>query len=355
MRAPATSGIDPLNELIVTRVSTRVILLDPDRPDPDALDLGARIIKQGGLVAFATETVYGLGANATDAVAVARIFAAKERPAINPLIVHVLNSAQARACVAEWPVSAERLARSFWPGPLTLVLRRSGLIPDQVTAGQDTVAIRAPRGTVAAALIERAQRPIAAPSANRANRISPTRAEHVLADLDGRVDLILESGPTALGLESTVIDLNVPEPRILRPGPITREALQEVLGCRVLEPIVVPAGDRLSSPGQMAVHYAPTTPAMRVQSTGELRGVADREGVALVVIGEHESAALSGFAARFEMITPEQAARQLYDVLHRCDALHLRSIIIVMPPDEPTWSAVRDRLLRATRPLRDGD
>ena len=335
-------------------LSTRMIGLDPDRPDSETLNLAAEIIKQGGLVAFATETVYGLGASAIDPAAVARIFAAKERPAINPLIVHVLDAEQARACVAGWPAAAERLAAAYWPGPLTLVLERSALIPDEVTAGHDTVAIRAPRGKVAAGLIERAGLPIAAPSANRANRISPTRAEHVLADLDGRVDLILDSGPTTIGLESTVVDLTADEPRLLRPGPITRGAIEDVLGRRVLELAVVHAGDRLASPGQMAVHYAPTTRALRVESIEELKGVSERDQIALLVIGEHDSSALSGFTARFEMIAPDQAARQLYDVLHRCDALRLGLIIVVMPPDEPVWKAVRDRLLRATGPLREG-
>lgn len=225
MRAPATSGIDPLNELIVTRVSTRVILLDPDRPDPDALDLGARIIKQGGLVAFATETVYGLGANATDAVAVADLRG--QGTAGNQSVDCPCAEQRPGASLCGRMAGLGRTSRPF-------VLAWSAH-PGASTFGVDTRSSDSrsghgchprTRGTVAAALIERAQRPIAAPSANRANRISPTRAEHVLADLDGRVDLILESGPTALGLESTVIDLNVPEPRILRPGPITRECFK---------------------------------------------------------------------------------------------------------------------------------
>ena len=187
-------------------------------------------MRRGGLVAFATETVYGLGAIATLPEAVSRIFAAKERPAINPVIVHVAGVAQAGHCVAEWPATAQTLAERFWPGPLTLVLNRSAIIPDQVTAGNDTVGVRAPAGKVARGLIERTGQPIAAPSANRSNRISPTRAEHVLADLDGRIDLIIDSGPTALGLESTVLDLTTSTPRLLRPGPISIEELEAVLG-----------------------------------------------------------------------------------------------------------------------------
>ena len=194
--------------------ATPVIVVRPDQPDPTALDTAAKILRRGGMVAFATETVYGLGAMATDPQAVSRIFAAKQRlTAINPVIVHVAGVAQARECVALWPATAQSLAARFWPGPLTLVLNRSAIIPDQVTAGHDTVGVRAPAGKVARGLIERAGQPIAAPSANRANRISPTRAEHVLADLDGRIDLIIDSGPTALGLESTVLDLTTAAPR----------------------------------------------------------------------------------------------------------------------------------------------
>ena len=220
--------------------ATRVVVVDPEDPDPTALDMAAAVLKQGGLVAFATETVYGLGAIATDPVAVARIFAAKERPAINPVIVHVASAGGAADCVAHWPPAAQRLAAQFWPGALTLVLPRSGIIPDQVTAGHHTVAVRAPAGKVARGLIARTGQPIAAPSANRANRISPTRADHVQADLDGRVDLIIDSGPTALGLESTVLDLTTTSPRLLRPGPISIKELENVLGVSVDEPVVTP-------------------------------------------------------------------------------------------------------------------
>ena len=323
----------------------------PDQPDPSALDWAAEILKQGGLVAFATETVYGLGALATDPKAVSRIFAAKERPVINPVIVHVADVAQARDCVAEWPAKARSLAARFWPGPLTLVLTRSRIIPDQVTAGHDTVGVRAPAGKVARGLLERTGQPIAAPSANRANRISPTRAEHVMADLDGRIDLIIDSGPTTIGLESTVLDLTTPVPRLLRPGPISVSELETALGGRVIEHVAAKSGDRLSSPGQLPVHYAPITPAVRVNSSGELGRMGYCENMALVVIGEHSPFSLSGFAASYALETPDEASRELYDILHRCDLLGVRSIIVVMPPDEPEWRAVRDRLLRATRAL----
>jgi L-threonylcarbamoyladenylate synthase len=333
------------------RHTTRVIVVDPEEPDPRALDTAAGILRRGGLVAFATETVYGLGAIATNREAVSRIFAAKERPAINPVIVHVASVAQARDCVADWPATAQQLTAQFWPGPLTLVLKRSSIIPSVVTAGHDTVGVRAPAGKVALGLIDRTGQPVAAPSANRANRLSPTRAEHVLADLDGRVDLIIDSGPTALGLESTVLDLTTPVPRLLRPGPISIKELEAALAARVVEFTSSKASDRLSSPGQLPIHYAPSTPSFRADSPDEMGGMGYCANMALVVIGDHNTLSLSAFGACFALKTPDGAARQLYDILHRCDLLGLRSIVVLMPPDAPDWRAVRDRLLRATRPL----
>jgi L-threonylcarbamoyladenylate synthase len=331
--------------------ATRLIAVDPDQPDPTVLDLAAEILRQGGLVAFATETVYGLGAIATEPAAVSRIFAAKQRPALNPVIVHVATIAQAKRCASEWPTTAQTLACRFWPGPLTLVVRRSAIIPDQVTAGHDTVGVRAPAGKVAHGLIERTAAPIAAPSANLANRISPTRAEHVLADLEGRIDLVIDSGPTAVGLESTVVDLTGQTPRLLRPGPISRAQLEEALGESVSEDDATLSHDRPTSPGQLSVHYAPATRSFRIHSGVELGGMGNCENMAVVVIGEHSTPSLSGFGAHHAVRTPEEASRQLYDILHRCDSLGVGSIIVLMPPDEPRWRAVRDRLLRATRPF----
>ena len=232
----------------------------PDHPDAAVLDAAVDTWSRGGLVAFATETVYGLGGIATDVASVGRIFEAKGRPAINPLIVHVASIAQARDCVAEWPIGGGVPGHTvLGPGPLTLVLNRAEIIPDLVTAGKGTVAVRVPAGKVALGLIDRLGLPISAPSANRSNRLSPTRAEHVLADLDGRIDLIIDSGPTAIGLESTVLDLTTTPPRLLRPGPITRRDLEEALdGERVEEHTPGESIERPLSPGaEMAVHYAP--------------------------------------------------------------------------------------------------
>jgi L-threonylcarbamoyladenylate synthase len=331
---------------------TRVIAVDSMHPDPVALDLAAQVLTGGGLVAFATETVYGLGAIATRPAAVARIFAVKGRPAVNPLIVHVAGIPEARVCTTDWPADAQRLAERFWPGPLTLVLPRHALIPDVVTAGLPTVALRSPRGAVARGLIERVGQPIAAPSANASNRISATRAEHVLADLGNQIEFVLDSGPTTVGLESTVLDLTGLSPRILRPGPITRAELEQALAGRaVLDQAPREHAALPMSPGQMPVHYAPRTPAYHARSLDELGGLANPEALALIVIGEHSSTGVLAGSADFVLDTPESATKALYDVLHRCDALARAAIVVVLPPDLPEWRAVRDRLMRACRPL----
>jgi L-threonylcarbamoyladenylate synthase len=331
--------------------TTRVIAVDSEEPAPWALEVAAEVLQHGGLVAFATETVYGLGADATNPEAVARIFAAKGRPAFNPLIVHASGTAMARTCVRDWPDAADALATAFWPGPLTLVVPRSERIPDIVTAGGATVGLRVPRPAIARRLITTAGRPIAAPSANRSTRTSPTRAEHVVEDLGGRIDLILDSGPTAVGLESTVLDLTPRHPRVLRPGPITAGEIAHVLGVNVVETTdePQPAGP-LSSPGQMDVHYAPRTCAVRVDAPGDLGGLRWPPRAALLVIGPHTIASLSSSLHQFRLETPEAAARDLYAVLHECDRLQLDLVVVLPPPDRPEWAAVRDRIRRATQP-----
>ena len=336
---------------------TRVIPVDPDEPDPAAIAEAAEVLRHGGLVAFATETVYGLGADATNPEAVARIFEAKGRPATNPLIVHVSHQAGALACVSRWPDRAELLADRFWPGPLTLVLPRSPIIPDIVTAGHDTVGVRVPRPKVARKLIRAAGRPIAAPSANRSTGVSPTAAEHVLEDLDGKVDLILDSGRAAIGLESTVLDLSGRHPTVLRPGRITQEVLARTLG----EPV-----DRLESqveasefrsPGLMSIHYAPRKPAYRIDRD---RFVAHPVGgrYLLISIGRLPDPWPRGPArhrAHVRHHSPASAARSLYHHLHALDRdAELDYLAIIPPPDEPRWRAVRDRIWRATRPWPDG-
>jgi L-threonylcarbamoyladenylate synthase len=334
--------------------TTRTLSIATDDPDPAAIEQAAELIRGGGLVAFATETVYGLGADATSAEAIDRIYWAKGRPGTNPLIVHIDTIDRGRFCVADWPEHAEILARAFWPGPLTLVLPRSEAIPDAATAGLATVGIRMPRPASARRLVAAAGLPIAAPSANRSNRLSPTTAAHVLQDLDGRIDLILDSGPTDVGLESTIVDLTTREPRILRPGPITGAELQHVLkGLHVRhaegESSAVDAS--MLSPGRMPVHYAPRTRTVRVRSVEQLDRIDWPERSALVVLGSHErSPEVPDSVHEFDLSTPELAARELYATLHACDALDLELIVILPPADLPEWQAIRDRVQRASKP-----
>ncbi len=335
-------------------VHGRTCKVDPHESGPGRhRQPAARLLLEGGLVAFATETVYGLGAIATEPAAVARIFAAKGRPAVNPLIVHVAGIDEARVCVEHWPDAAECLARRFWPGPLTLVLERSAVIPDVVTAGKTTVAVRVPAGKVARGLIERVGQPIAAPSANRSNRISPTRAEHVLADLDGRIDLIIDSGPTDLGLESTVLDLTAAPPRLLRSGPVPRSELEDALGGRpIVEGIAGESSASPSSPGQMPVHYAPRTPSFRVDTIeragrprrpsaarGDRIRAASRRGTSGDDVSVRTGHAGDGGSPALRHSSPVRLAGRRLD--HRADAAR-----------RAAWRAVRDRLLRDVTPDR---
>jgi L-threonylcarbamoyladenylate synthase len=327
---------------------TRVLPIDPNDPDPDALRTAAAVIGAGGLVAFPTETVYGLGANALNPAAVRAIFAAKGRPPGNPLIVHVADERMCDRVVAVWSGPARSLAARFWPGPLTLVLPRAPAVPPEVTGGGPTVGVRVPGHPVALALIREAGVPLAAPSANQSSQVSPTRAEHVRAGLDGRIDLILDGGPTPNGIESTVVDLTSDPPVVLRPGPISRSALEQVIGPvrdRGVEPPIGP----LPSPGLLPRHYAPRTPVelFPTAADAEARAVELRAAgarVAVVVIGS--DAGVDGVSMPAE---PTGYAARLYDVLHDLDARGLGRILIELPPDSEEWRAVRDRLTRAAR------
>ena len=335
------------------RIFTRTIAISAAHPEPDLIAGAAEILRAGGLVAFPTETVYGLGADATNPVAVGRIFEAKGRPSTNPLIVHADCLELAIACVAKdaWTEQARALAHAFWPGSLTIVLPKSELIPDIVTAGQPTVAVRVPRSSVALSLIRATGKPLAAPSANRSTGVSPTMAAHVLEDLDGAIELILDAGPTEVGLESTVVDLTTREPHILRPGPITASQIRHVLhGTRVHE--ADPSQARLElpakSPGLSPLHYAPKSP-MRLVTLDQLGAWCPAAGqrVGLLVCG-HAAVPLEfepEVAAFFS--TPELAARNLYSTLHAWDRHAFDVILVVPPPRGEEWAAVRDRLTRA--------
>jgi L-threonylcarbamoyladenylate synthase len=249
-----------------TAVPTRLLRVDPVRPAPEALAEAGAVLRQGGLVAFPTETVYGLGANALDPVAVRKIFAAKGRPGDNPLIVHVAGRESLAGLVASVPELAWTLIDRFWPGPLTLVLLKAGQVPDGVTAGLPTVGVRMPAHRVALGLIAAAGVPVAAPSANRSGRPSPTTADHVREDLQGRVELILDGGPTGVGVESTVVDVTGPVPVLLRPGGVPLEDLRRVAGEVAVDPALVGQEvERPKSPGMKYTHYAPQAPLVLIE------------------------------------------------------------------------------------------
>lgn len=328
----------------------RLIAIDPDQPDPDIIAEAASILRSGGLVAFPTETVYGLGADATDASAVRKIFEAKGRPQTNPLIVHCESVDRiVRECVTHWPADAQRLADSFWPGPLTLILPKSARVPAETTAGMAFVGVRIPASTVARALIAAADRPIAAPSANRSNRLSPSRAEHVASDLGDRIGLILDAGPCSAGVESTVLDLSGSEPRILRPGPIGAKAIETVLGKRVLVAESVVAEDRARvSPGQSRLHYSPRKP-LKIVHGDEL---SETPGLATLILGlGFGDASSPGLCpSRIHLSDAKTTERSLYDTLHRWDddpSIREIQVCFGHETDSPAWAAVRDRIGRA--------
>ena len=331
-------------------MTTAVIAIDVRRPEPAALARAAEVLRGGGLVAFPTETVYGLGANALDRTALARIFAAKGRPATNPVIVHVANITEVRRVAASWPPVAQALADRFWPGPLTLVLEKHPNLPDIVTAGGPTVAVRSPAHAVAQGLIQAAGLPIAAPSANLSTRISPTRAEHVLRGLEGKIDLLLDGGPTYGGLESTVLDLTTNPPTLLRPGLISPAAIEAVIGPIERAPQDGKSADATSlrSPGLLARHYAPAV-ALECVADGrsrvqQLREAGLRVGWLALDVGDHNDCGVFTLSMPAD---PAAYAAQLYAALHTLEALAPDRIVVELPPDEEAWLAVRDRLRRA--------
>jgi L-threonylcarbamoyladenylate synthase len=300
------------------------------QPTREALERAAEIIRSGGLVAFPTETVYGLGANALDTDAVARIYEAKGRPFASPLIVHVLDEVAARALASEWPKQAQQLAQRFWPGPLTLVLRKAETVPDLVTAGLDSVGIRVPANPVALALIRAAGVPIAAPSANLFTHLSPTTAQHVESGLGTRVDMILDGGATTVGIESTVVSLRRTPPSILRPGMISQSELQAATGIAWQREVDrTRISDGAESPGQQPRHYAPRTP--------------------FYVLGPGMDRP-SGRGRIIELPADRESyAHQLYAELHRADQQGWDWIAVLRPPDTAEWSGILDRLKRAAQ------
>jgi L-threonylcarbamoyladenylate synthase len=308
---------------------------------PEAIERAAAALRAGALVAFPTETVYGLGADATSARAIAALYEAKGRPRFNPLIVHVMDR-DAAAALAQFTPAAERLAAAFWPGPLTLVLAKQPdcSVAELATAGLDTVAVRVPSHPVAQALLHAAELPIAAPSANRSGHVSPTTAAHVEADLGDRVALILDGGPAPLGLESTVVDATGAEPVVLRLGAVAREDLARAFG----RPVAVAGGDpsQPASPGMLARHYAP-----RARLRLDARDV--HEGEALLAFGPllpHHEGPMINLSPTGDLL---EAAGNLFAALRTLDASGVATIAVMPIPEQGLGEAINDRLRRAAK------
>jgi L-threonylcarbamoyladenylate synthase len=304
----------------------------------------AEILRRGGLVAFPTETVYGLGADASSREAMARLYRVKGRPADHPVIVHFSDAATALSWTREIPDAARTLAAKFWPGPLTLILKRAAHVGDFITGGQDTVGVRVPGHPVAHELLVKFAGGLAAPSANRFGRISPTTAQHVRDDLGQDVDYVLDGGACGIGIESTIVDVSGDAPRLLRPGGVSLAELENALGGK----LTMPDAGAPRVPGALPVHYAPKTPA-RLVRPGQLGDEIAKHGT---------RAAVLAFAARDRRVNcwlrmprdPAAYAQRLYAALRELDAAGCNTILIETPPDAPEWMAVRDRLARAALP-----
>ena len=314
--------------------------------DDSELSRAVAVLRAGGLVAFPTETVYGLGADAANPAAVRSIFEAKGRPAAHPVIVHLADAVQLANWAREVPEAARRLARKFWPGPLTVILRRASAVSDVVTGGQDTVAVRVPAHPLAQQLLARFGGGIAAPSANRHGRVSATTAEHVRREFGAAVDCVLDGGEARIGIESTIVDLSGGHPALLRPGWITAAEIEKVLEM----PLRAPAENAPRAPGTLAAHYAPQTPLTLVEGRllPELAATLTRQGKAVAVLALSEGRALrpglQWIAAPRE---PAGYAHELYSNLRTLDAARCDAILVEQPPQAPEWAAINDRLARA--------
>ena len=349
-------------------MKTRVIQVDRERPDPAAIEEAAAALREGKLVVFPTETVYGLGAQALDPVAVQKIFDAKERPANDPLIVHLAHIGQVNQCAVGMPAGARKLGLSFWAGPLTLILQKKPEVPDLVTAGLPSEALRVPSHRVARALMEMAGVPIAAPSANRFSRPSPTTAAHVIEDLDGRVDLILDAGPTDIGLESTIVDFTVEPPVLRRPGGITFEQVHSLVPEVIVQSGQAEGEAPQAAPGQMTRHYAPraeltlyegpSDAVVRRVSADVRSATAGGDRVGILAPDEDLSAlapeiASRASAGRIETVPYgsradlERCGRELYASIRALDATGVSRILAVGVGSEGLARAIHDRLRRA--------
>jgi L-threonylcarbamoyladenylate synthase len=342
---------------------TLVLKVNPKKPSIKKVQVAANIIRKSGLVAFPTETVYGLGADALSSKAVLALFEAKNRPLDNPPIVHVENTSDVHALAEQVPPKAEKLMKKFWPGPLTLVFKRSEKVPDVTVAGLETIAIRMPQHAVALALIKESSCPIAAPSANLAGKPSPTSAKHVFDDLNGRIDAILDGGPTRIGVESTVLDLSVDPPQVLRPGGTSLEALRKVLGDVKLHPFAVAEKElpieKTRSPGMKHKHYAPNAEVIVVEGAipaviAKVKEVAESyrlKGVKVGVLATDETITgygvdvVKSLGSRFNL---DAIAQNLFSLLREFDVEDVGVIIAEGVPTEGLGLAVMNRLRKAS-------
>jgi len=342
---------------------TMLLKVDSQEPEAEKIRIAADFIKKGGLVAFPTETVYGLGADALNPKAVLALFEAKKRPLDNPPIVHVGNPKDVYRLVKEVPPNAERLMKNFWPGPLTLIFKRSNIVPDVTVAGLDTIAVRMPRHNVALALLRESNCPIAAPSANLAGKPSPTIAKHVLDDLNGRIDAILDAGPTRIGVESTVLDMTVDPPQILRPGGTPYEVLKKILGKVELHPVAVAEKEvpveRARSPGVKHKHYAPNAEVILVEGEvsaikGKVKELAEfymRKGNKVGVLATDETASyykvdvVKSLGSRNDLAI---IAKNLFRLLREFDSEGVDVVIAEGIPLEGLGLAVMNRLRKAS-------
>ena len=336
---------------------TRVILVDAKAPESEAIAIASRTILAGGLVAFPTETVYGLGAKAWDEAAVAKIFTAKGRPANDPLIVHIARFDQLSQVASEVPPVALELCHHFWPGPLTIVLKKSERIPANLTAGLDSVALRMPNHDVALALLQAVDAPIAAPSANRFSRPSPTCAQHVMDDLAGLVDVVLDAGCTAIGVESTIVSMIDDHPRVLRPGGISMEALREVVPDLRYEPNYLGHdASAAPAPGSMLRHYSPRARVMLFSGDDDaeifaaMRAQAARLANVGLLASDADALELVDLNVPIERLgaNADEAALRLFAALRSLDQQEVDYILVRAPDKKGLGLAIWDRLLRAS-------
>ena len=310
------------------------------------IDQAVSVLRSGGLVAFPTETVYGLGADASNPEAVRRIFEAKGRPATHPVIVHLADAVQAANWAREMPEPARKLAKKFWPGPLTIVVARARHVSDVVTGGQDTVALRVPSHPVAQRLLARFGGGIAAPSANRHGRVSATHADHVRREFGAAVGCVLDGGESQVGIESTIVDVSGGRPALLRPGWITAARLEKALGA----PLALPGANAPRAPGTLAAHYAPQTPLMLMEGdlALELAASLARSGKRVAVLARSANRPLlEGLTWVAAPLDAAGYAHGLYASLRSLDEKQCDVIVVEQPPSGPEWAAINDRLSRA--------